>query len=305
MFEIVRQSVRSGLRNCILTTALLLASAAAVFATDFTDASGDVTIRLYTGPWVYGAHNNTSVSVDSDFVLVGGGAEVDGMGHPGALLTGSYPDTNLQTWHANSKDHENSYPHYLRAYAIGLRLNGVTSTDLRNYMVLVTQSSTPSMFPNAVAALPPGYLLVGGGARAYWSTQGILLTGSYPNAFQWVASAKAHLKEDTGTVDAFAIGITSGNIPGFGSLTATYNITSTYSPSFSYSSVSVPTPTGWVLSSVGGQSQYQGAGRLLSQLFPYPDPPAFSRLNARATSKDHGKADAGYTSAYAISIKKQ
>jgi hypothetical protein len=298
-----RRHVGIGLRSAFLVASLLLMSGA-IFGQDFTDASGDVTVRLYTGPWVFGQHNSTTVSVDSDFVLVGGGAEVSGMGNPGALLTGSYPDLNLTTWHAESKDHETPYAHYLRAYAIGLRLNGVSSVQLRSYMVLVTQSSTRAQHPNAVAALPPGYLLIGGGARANWTGPGLLLTESYPSSFQWVASAKDHQITEFGSVDAFAIGITSGSIPGFGSLSATYNSASTFI-STGYGTASALVPTGWVLSSMGGQAQYQGQGRMLTQLIPYSDPPANSRPGGRVTSKDHSFADAGSTSAYVVAIQKQ
>jgi hypothetical protein len=275
-----------------------------VYGQDFADWSGQVHIRLFLGPWVYGQINNTTVSVDTDYVLVGGGAEIYGLGNPGALLTASYPDLNLTTWHAASKDHEKPFPHYLRAYALGLRLDGVSSTELRNYMVLVTQTSVQAQHPNAVAALPPGYLLIGGGARANWSGAGLLLTESYPNAFQWVASAKDHRIASSGTVDAFAIGITSGSIPGFGSLSATYNSVTTFI-STGYGSASVLVPTGQVLSSVGGRAQYSSAGRMLVQMIPYSDPPAFSRPGAYVTSKDHFSVDGGYTTAYVVSIQKQ
>lgn len=301
MFMKFRGHPGFGLRSALIAAFLLLVSGAA-FAIDLTDASGQVTVRIYFGPWVYGQHNNTSISVDSDFVLVGGGAEIYGPGHPGALLTGSYPDSNLITWHASSKDHESRYLHSLRAWAIGLRLNGVSSTELRNHMILVTQASTESPRPNAVAALPPGYLLVGGGARANWDGAGVLLTDSYPSAFQWVASAKDHRLSDPGTVDAFVIGITSGSIPGFGSLSATYNSSTTYINTAD-GTASVQTPVGWVLTSVGGQAQYSSGGRMLWQLFPYGYAP--NRGAARATSKDHNIVSSGYTSAYAISIQKQ
>jgi len=140
----------------IIALGLFLLGSSCVYGQDFTDWSGQVHVRVYLGPWVYGQHNVTTVSVDTDYVLVGGGAEIYGAGNPGALLTASNPDLNLTTWHASSKDHVNPYPHSLRAYAIGLRLDGVSSTDLRNYMVLVTQTSTPAHHPNAIAALPPG-----------------------------------------------------------------------------------------------------------------------------------------------------
>jgi len=294
------------IRMTLLAAAIAIcaADARAQSSEDFTDASGQVTVRIYTGPEVTGEINNTTVSVDTDFVLVGGGAEVEGMGSPGALLTASYPDQNLTTWHASSKDHILTYSHKLRAYAIGLRLAGVSSTQLRSYMVLVTQNSGTGEHVSAVAALPPGYLLVGGGGRANWSTAGLLLTESYPNAFQWVASAKDHWITEYGSVDSFAIGITSGTIPGFGSLSVNYNSAVTWANS-GYGVADVTVPTGWVLSSVGGQAQYNGQGRMLCQLVPYVDPPTYSRPGGLAMSKDHYKYDSGYTTAFAVAISKK
>jgi hypothetical protein len=305
-----------GLRSTLIITTLLLASSV-VFGQDctqdFTDASGEVIVRVYTGPWVYGQHNTTSVSVDSDFVLVGGGVMISQwanpdflLGEPGALLTASYPNSNLTTWHAASKDHGTAYPHYLRAYAIGLRLSGVSSVQLRSYMVLPPPTSSSGHHPSAVASLPPGYLLVGGGARANGNPQrGLLLTASYPYSFhQWGASAKDHHFSDLGSVDAFAIGIQQ-SIPGFGVLSASYISASSFAQT-SYGVASVQAPTGWVQSSVGGRAQYIGAGRLLTDLFPFCEPSS-NRLGAKAISKDHlGPYNtAGDTYAYTVFIQKQ
>ena len=304
--------------STLIITMLLLGSSVVFgqgFTQDFTDASGEVIVRVYTGPWTPApnSHNTISVSVDTDFVLVGGGAMIsqwqnpaDLWGQPGALLTASYPDPNLTTWTAKSKDHGTAYPHYLRAYAIGLRLSGISSAQLRSYMVLVQPPpSLPGPRPTAVASVPPGYLLVGGGARANGNSQrGQLLTASYPYSFhEWIASAKDHHFSDPGTVEAFAIGIQQ-SIPGFGVLNATPNNNFTWVKT-GYGDASVAAPTGWVLTSVGGHAQYIGAGRLLTDLFPYFH--SSNRLGARAISKDHlgPYYTEGNTYAYTISIQKQ
>ena len=305
-----------GLHSMFIITTLLLSSSVVFgqnFTQDFTDASGEVIVRVYTGPWVYGQHNTTEISVDTDFVLVGGGAMIsqwanpdDLLGQPGALLTASYPNSNFTTWHAASKDHGTAYPHYLRAYAIGMRLSGLSSVQLRSYMTMVQQTSSSGHHPTAVASVPPGYLLLGGGARSNGSlARGLLLTASYPYSFnEWGASAKDHHFSEISTVDAFAIGI-QPSIPGFGVLSVTYNNIPTYAPT-SYGVASIQAPTGWVVSSVGGWAQYSGAGRMLTDLFPYWEP-STNRLGAKAISKDHlgSYKTAGYTYAYTVSIQKQ
>lgn len=304
-----------GLRLTFIITMLLLGSSV-VFGqgfTEFTDASGEVIVRVYTGPWVYGQQNNTEIGIDTDFVLVGGGAMISQwgnpnelLGQPGALLTKSYPNSNFTTWHAASKDHGTAYPHYLRAYAIGLRLSGVSSVQLRSYMIMVQQTSSSGHHVTAVASVPPGYLLLGGGARANGTPQrGLLLTASYPYSFhEWIASAKDHHFSEIGTVDVFAIGIQQ-NIPGFGALNATQNYNST-SVTTGYGVASVQAPTGWVVSSVGGRAQYSGPGRMLTDLFPYWEP-SVNRLGTKVISKDHlgPYYTPGDTVAYTVSIQKQ
>lgn len=309
-----------GLCITLIITTLLLGSSVAFgqdCIQDFTDASGQVTIRVRTGSWVGPlSHNTTSVNMDTDFVLVGGGAAIsqspslNGLfGQPGALLTASYPDANLTTWHAKSKDHGTAYKHYLRAYAIGMRLSGVSSVQLRSYMVWVTPQPSSGNNPTAGASVPLGYLLVGGGARATGKpSAGLLLTASYPSsAYEWTASAKDHhFSDPTGTVEAFAIGI-QPNIPGFGVLSVSFNNTSTYASMFaSYGATTIQAPTGWAQSSVGGRVDYgTGPGRLLTAVFPICD--SSNRPGAQAISKDHlgPYYSPGDTYAYTVFIQKQ
>jgi len=272
---------------------------------DFVDSSGAVTVRIKTCGWSASvSHPTATCSVDSDFVLIGGGAEVEGEGWPGALLTASYPSADLSTWIASSKDHWKGYAHRLRAYAVGLKLTGVSSVTLRNYMAFVSSQSGAAAHPSAVAELPPGFKLVGGGARANYSGQGIMLVASYPDSFQWVAEAKDHRRADSGTVDAYAIGITAGSIPGFGSIDTSSISASTW-VSTGYGTADLSTPTGWVLASVGGAAQYDSWGRLLTDLIPFIDAPTNIKQGSKVRSKDHEVADSGFTTSYLISIRKQ
>lgn len=276
-------------------------------STDYTDASGQITIRIKTCGWTSPAqHARTACSVDTDFVLVGGGAEIDGEEHPGALLTESYPDPNLTTWWAASKDHLGQYPfpHRLRAYAIGLQLYGVASSDLRTRMYLAVEESSAANHPTATAELPSGYLLIGGGARTVWSGPGVMLVGSFPDAFQWVAEAKDHVLAERGLVVAYAIGIAS-TIPGFGNLGVVVNDAVTYT-SGAYGVSQVLQPTGTALTSIGGHATGWSAraGRLLADLIPFYDFPSNQRSGARVTTKDHHLPDSGETRAYALGLRK-
>jgi hypothetical protein len=283
--------------------------ASSALSGDFHDTSGLITIRVKTCPFVSGELNAATCSVDTDFVLVGGGAEIVGnpnqthTGSPGALLTASFPDANLTTWTAKSKDHVDVYTHQLRAYAIGLKLAGLTSAQLRGSMHFVGPiNSGTSENPSAVAELPPGFQLIGGGARGNTqSGAGMLLTESWPDGIDWVARAKDHEVVDVGSVDAFAIGI-ANSIPGWNhQLVISPNSAFAIAPT-GYAAPSIQTPTGSVLTAIGGLSEYDhNIGRLLTEMIPFTDSPSNSKQGAAVFSKDHDIVESGTTWAFILS----
>lgn len=263
--------------------------------TDYTDASGTLTVRIKQCEWSPKlGHPTASCTVDSDFVLVGGGAEVEGSASPGALLWQSAPDLKITTttWLAASKDHVIAYPHRVRAYAIGLKIAGVLATTLQQAVTIVPVRSSPAHHPSATASVPAGYALVGGGATANWSGQGLLLTSSYPSGSSWIADAKDHVGQEIGTVTSYAIGISLSMIAGFGAVSNQYG----YSVQTGYGFPVVAGPGGRVVTSVGGLAQYNGQGRLLTALVP------ISGTSGMSVSKDHVSADSGFTTAYVISL---
>jgi hypothetical protein len=67
-------------------------------------------------------HPSEKCSPDNGFALAGGGAFVDFEPGLGNLLISSYPE-NDHTWAARSKDHRNSSPATITAYAIGLKIS--------------------------------------------------------------------------------------------------------------------------------------------------------------------------------------
>lgn len=273
-------------------------------ASDFTDVSGKVSVRIKTCPWtpLPEQYPTATCQIESDYVLVGGGAEIDGEGVPGALITGSYPDADLTTWTAESKDHEIEFRHRLRAYAIGLKLESVSPNELRQHLRVATQLSSSSNHPVAAAVLPPGYKLIGGGAKAHWETSGLLLTESYPNGSAWVAAAKDHNYAEIGTVESYAIGITDAEIGDFGQVGVSVISAITQSET-GYGGASVAVPSGWALTSVGGIADYDANGRLLSDLVPFVDPNSPTQPGAWVTSKDHTVPDSGYTFGYSVAIR--
>lgn len=74
---------------------------------------------IFTSPSGRENHPTTTASVQSGYVLVGGGAYAQWQG-AGSLLTGSYPN-GAGGWIAASKDHVIPDPAAIIAYAIGIR----------------------------------------------------------------------------------------------------------------------------------------------------------------------------------------
>lgn len=183
------------------------------------------------------------------------------------------------------------------------RSAGVSPLTLRSFMTVVSLRSTPAEHPATGIAVPPGHNLIGGGARANWSTQGQLLTQSFPSGSQWFAASKDHVVAEVGTVDAFAIGITNGTIPGFGSIDVTVNQISTFVTT-GYGTANRAVPAGWVLASIGGNAQYTTQGRMLTDLIPFVDAPADSAPGATVRAKDQELRDPGTTFAYVVAIRK-
>ncbi len=120
---------------------------------EVTDSTGKVHISVTQCDWVPASeHPFATCAVDSSkYVLVGGGAETEQTG-AGALLTGSYPcNQDHLTWCAESKDHKYVSSHRLRAYAVGMRIDGYTASSLSQSMVVSSVSSARSSRPGALA----------------------------------------------------------------------------------------------------------------------------------------------------------
>jgi hypothetical protein len=268
----------------------------------YFDSSGDVEVAVWENT-TYGEITTQTVDVDADFVLIGGGAWADYSNGQGALLTGSHPlNDQLTTWVAEAKDHLYVNYHTLHVYAVGLRLRNVSRSTLRNYMNYKTNTSGSDSHPSANATVDNGYRLIGGGAKVNWSGQGNLLTESYPYSdITWRAVSKDHYYVSPATITAYAIGITTGSIPGFGTLVADLGSTGTATVSSGVASASTNVRSGYVFSCFGGRSTYASYGRLLTRIGPNPN----QYTNILSVSKDHYIPDGGTTYAYYLEIKKQ
>jgi hypothetical protein len=216
------------------------------------------------------------------------------------MLTASYPqDSNLETWVAQSKAHIRSNNHSLHTYVFGLSLTGVDRAVLRNNIVLRTQTSSASENPGVSAAVPSGFAIIGGGARSNWASEGQLLTESYPaSATTWRASAKDHIRVESASVTAYAIGISTGNIPGFGTIQTQLRNASVSAVNFGTATRS-PT-SGWATTCAGGRTIWGQEGLLLFRMAPTNN----SNVEIQSSAKAHIRQESGTVFAYAVEARR-
>jgi hypothetical protein len=206
------------------------------------------------------------------------------------------------TWKASTKDHVYAYNHYLRAYAIGMKLTGVT-----NLRSLITLNTTPYPQPNtAGCSWPSGSgFLVGGGAYTTYTGAGELLYRSLPSGDTacWYAASTDHLIVDnSGVLKVVAIGLPQCP-SGFGCLQHGYFFWNG-SHGGGYQSSTSTASGGWATTSVGGDTPTDSpfsANRLLSDLIPVTTGVG----GAKVWTKDHGVAQSGWSVAYDMVVAKQ
>jgi vibriolysin len=173
-----------------------------VYAIAIYDPDDMWDVRIWTSTGRRAQHPIAQVSIDWNYTLTGGGARVNWEG-AGSLLTASYPVDEI-TWEARSKDHLDSSPASITAYAIGIRhrTNGAPSMRIFSY------TGQYEAHPTSKVSVRQGYTLTGGGAFNHWTGEGNLLTASYPDSgTSWVAAGKDHEKTSPSAIEVFAIGI--------------------------------------------------------------------------------------------------
>ena len=266
------------------------------------DPSGTVTVKVKICPFssTAGASRTATCSVDSGFVLVGGGAEIENDASPGALLTASTP-LNKTTWFAASKDHNLSNPHKLRAFSIGLQLAGVSTTNLVNSVHITRATSSAGGGVRSVnvgfSSNFPNDILVGGGAEtSCTSGSGELLVGSAPSSglLTWGARSKDHVVAcPSGQVTATVISIDRSPLGFGGTLVSQLQTVTGPSVPIGYGTAEW-LPTG-AATSIGGWAN--GSQRLLTDIVPLEQ--IFT-----VRTKDHQVANAGTTAVFGVTLRR-
>ncbi|MGC5568082.1 hypothetical protein ACPYPG_35295 [Streptomyces sp. FR-108] len=276
------------------------------------DASGLVTTAVFRRQAARDRQHFTDLAadVDGDMVAIGGGATaVDAP--RGALLTASYPADDGSAWLASSKDHNVPQPHRLTAFAIGMRIDGVTRERLAAELLTVVRTrGAHAAHPFASARPPAGHTLIGGGFRVNWRdpggghTEGNLATASFPRAGGvWTARSKDHLVSSPCAIDAYAVCLKSSFV--VDGVRYTVDVRTDFTESggdpVPHPSAALPLPaSGHVLTGIGAEALPTEPGSLLWRLEPTADG---TGPGVRSGSKDHGERSPGTLCAWTLGIR--
>ncbi|MFE7074235.1 hypothetical protein ACFU96_29515 [Streptomyces sp. NPDC057620] len=276
------------------------------------DASGLITTAAFRNRAGRDQQHFTDLraDVDGDMVAIGGGARaVDSP--QGALLTASYPADDGTAWLASSKDHNVPQPHRLTAFAIGMRIDGVSRDRLAGGLLTVVRTrSAHAAHPFASARVPEGHTLIGGGFRVNWRdprgghTEGNLATGSFPRAGgAWTARSKDHRVSSPCTIDAYAVCLKSSFV--IDGVRYTVDVRTDFAESdggpVPHPSAALSLPaTGHVLTGIGAEALPTEPGSLLWQLEPTADG---TGPGVRSGAKDHGEWSPDTLCAWVLGIR--
>jgi hypothetical protein len=266
-------------------------------------------VELFTATSCVAPHPSVELTVPSDFKIIGGGAFDNWKGY-GNLLTACYPK-GTQTWFAAGKDHEESDPSSITAYAFALY-------DPHNDWIVYVQPSDPKPGDShniTTARLPKDYLVTGGGAWVDYKGAGNMLTASYPHFDTateryniWEARSKDHDVVDRAQIWAYAIGV----IPPFG-----MNIDVQVFPSVPVKSpggqpasakACLPDDQEWVLIGGGAFDDWEsvgGDGNLLTASYPDLSGDPSHPQCWRALGKDQKHPSGTTIQAYAIGMREK
>ena len=293
--------------NSCLTTALAIAinnltaldTPSGKKLNTFHDLSGKVTVSVFSrqSSSALQRYMDFGVTVDPDMVCVGGG--VIGAEFPeGGFLTASYPNDDLSGWLVSAKDQVKADQFLLTAFAIGLKIDGMTREQLINNISVTFADSAAAEHPEAFVSVPRGYVLISGGFRVA-SYMGNLGTASFPDNDNatWRARSKDHLVADSTTIRAYAIGL-SQVLPDIGLVTVQIENT-TSSPEVPHPASTTILPQGFAITGGGAEVHYSGAGNLLWKL----EPTQTDSQDFTAASKDQVESDPATITSYVLGIR--
>lgn len=208
-----------------------------------------------------------------DWQILGGSAQVmpQAPGTAEHFLTSMYPVTTRE-WEVAAQRHVDALsqsPVAVQGFCVAAR---IPATE---YQMQIATSNNPTSHPDVTATLRPGFILVGGGARANPQQvpgPGSFLTASRPGTGQsWYTAAKDHLRRHQTDVTAYAFGISEAFLNHLGLKVVRLLATSETPESRPFISSSEVVSDGFVVTA-GAEVHWKGLGNLLVGLWPRPAP---------------------------------
>lgn len=246
-----------------------------------TDSSGKITIGIFeenSGP---GYQHAMAVDVPEPWVVVGGGVEtrVGVPCPPGCptpysadakhLVVTSRPNDSLSSWDVFVKSHHQYNFAPVRAWAIALKIQGLTRAEVLGKIVINVSASPVASHPDVSVGVPSGYLLIGGGfmiSSGFSNTIYNFGTASYPDTpYTWRAKSKDHINSHPASTRVYAVGLQQ-YIEGVGNIAVM--TASASSPSAQHPSSYAGLTPGYALTGCGAWVQWTGAGNLLTKIKP-------------------------------------
>jgi len=211
------------------------------------------------------------------------------------MLTASFPSSN-NTWTAFGKDHKDSDPATITAYAVAI----YDPDDIWEVKVFSSGPTAKTKgWIRKDVALEPGYVMVGGGAEVrYGGDPGTLLYASRPEGDnKWLAAAKDHVDGSSATITAYAVGLrpNPNKVKGVKVLSKIIQATSGHSNR----PVTIARPDEKYQMTGGGASLgWEGKeGLLLTASYPKDS------NTWEGKGKDHLKGDRGFIEVYRIGVR--
>lgn len=205
---------------------------------------------------------NFAADVPQDYVVIGGG--VRGAAAPQAhLLIASYPSTDRTAWVVSTKEVQHSAPTAITAWALALKVAGLTRAQLLANMTYRSTTSATSANPSATSLSPEGYVQLGRGFQLVTATASNVAWASYPtSSTAWTVAAQERGVSSLSAIRSYVIGIRI-NLP-VGLVTALTATLAQVQPA-----AKVRAAAGHVLTGCGARVSWEGgAGTLLWQIEP-------------------------------------
>jgi hypothetical protein len=277
--------------------------ASTVIATSYDDSASPVHIQIRACKSdVPAATHQVDCRVNAEYAVIGGGVLPQASGGNGAkpFVTESRPSDG-RTWRASSGE-ASSLAHDLTTYAIGLRLDGVSTQKLRDAIGWKTSTTTSSAI---TVTADSGKVLLGGGALTAPNT-GVtgsrVLTGSaWSGSASWNAQSRSQAGSVAGTTQITLLQIDKKVIEGFGALEVMNRSGSTSPTSGGTQTTTLGVSVGWALLSPGAIiNTTSGTPRRITSIVPSSD-----GRTVTVSSGDQSGSSAGSTTPYLTQVRKK